>query len=164
MQGAEWISLLQLIPERLHNELILTTPTGIDLTLQQILRTEEAYLVVRGRVAGTNDAGRIFFVPYAQISFLGIQKQLKEEEVLAWYGATPRPRAASAAEPAAEAAEAAPPAEELAPGESEPAGETPVAEDGQPKPAAPRPVNKMELLERIRSRSHPGFRSTATGS
>ena len=81
MQNRAWIKLLQRIPPDRHDGLVLMATTGVEISIQTILRQEEDYLVLRGRMAGTTDSGRVFFIPYDQITYLGIVRELKEAEV-----------------------------------------------------------------------------------
>jgi hypothetical protein len=87
MQNRDWIDLFRLIPLDQHNTLVLTTASGMDVNLDTILRTEQDYLVFRGRVAGNTEDGRVFFLPYRQIDFLHINRQVKEVEIREMYGA-----------------------------------------------------------------------------
>ncbi|HEX4588375.1 MAG TPA: hypothetical protein VH120_00475 [Gemmataceae bacterium] len=98
MKNTDWIDLLRLIPEEQHNILVLTTLTGVDLNVETILRTEESYVVFRGRVSGITDEGRVFFVPYRQIDFLQINRTVKEAEIRRMYGDSPEPEAERAAQ------------------------------------------------------------------
>jgi hypothetical protein len=150
MQSDTWIALLHKVPSAYHDSLVLVTSVGLEVSLQTILRMEEQYLVVRGRMAGSNDTGRIFFIPYDQINFLGIQKVLKASEIRLMYGEPPG-EAEPDETPTAEASEAAP----AEPDKPEPAqkAEPVPAVEAPPKPAPPPRMSKSELLARIRSRS-----------
>jgi hypothetical protein len=86
MKNTDWINLLSLIPEEQQNTLVVTTKTGVDLNIEILLRTEETYLVFRGRVSGITDEGRVFFVPYGQIDYLQMNRQVKEAEIRRLYG------------------------------------------------------------------------------
>jgi hypothetical protein len=44
------------------------------------LRLDPECLALRGRLAGSTDAGRVFFVPYSHIDYFGFQQPLKEAE------------------------------------------------------------------------------------
>jgi len=88
MLSEDWIELLAMVPENQQNSLVLTTLTGVDLNIETILRAEPSYLVFRGRVSGQTDDGRVFFLPYRQIDYLQINRQVKEEEVRRMYGDT----------------------------------------------------------------------------
>jgi hypothetical protein len=54
-----------------------------------VLRTETNYLVFRGRVSGNTDEGRVFFLPYNQIDFVQINRQVKEVEIREMFGDQP---------------------------------------------------------------------------
>jgi hypothetical protein len=81
MQNLNWIDLFRLIPESRHNTLVLTTLSGVDLAIETVLRTEQTYLVFRGRVCGQSDDGRIFFLPYRQVDYLQINRSVSEAEI-----------------------------------------------------------------------------------
>jgi hypothetical protein len=86
MQNHDWIDLFRPIPAEQHNTLVLTTVSGIDLTIDTVLRTDPAVLVFRGRISGSTDDGRVFFLPYRQIDFLQINRQVKEIEIREMFG------------------------------------------------------------------------------
>jgi len=81
MQAPSWISLFKLIPSHLHDTLALITTTSIEVMVQRVLRVEQDYLVFRGRMSGTMDAGRVMIMPYDQISNVAFNKRMAEEEV-----------------------------------------------------------------------------------
>jgi hypothetical protein len=81
MQNTDWIELFHLIPADQQNILVLTTVSGMDLNIETILRTEPSVLVFRGRVQGSTDDGRVFFLPYRQIDFLQINRFVRENEI-----------------------------------------------------------------------------------
>ncbi|MBY0528076.1 MAG: hypothetical protein K2R98_32065 [Gemmataceae bacterium] len=164
MLGIGWMSLLEQIPVEQHDALGVMTTGGTMINVQSLMRMEEQYIVVRGRLVGTTDAGRTFFVPYDQIDCLFFQRFLREEEVQAWFGGLPVDRAArtlptQSAEPTPAAA-------------SDPA--TPTAPGATPAPSLPLPAaaqgittrsgavplpGKAAILERLRRRtpgSQPG--------
>src|SRR5436853_3906146 len=89
MQNTDWVDLFRLIPAEHHNTLVVTTLTGVDLNIELLLRTEEHYLVFRGRISGITDEGRVFFVPYRQIDYLQMNRQVKETEIRELYGGDP---------------------------------------------------------------------------
>ena len=86
MNSAAWISLFKRIPLAQHDKLSLVTTIGIELNIQNLMRLEEEYAVIRGRLAGTTDAGRLYFIPYDQINYLGVLRAVKEAEVEAMFG------------------------------------------------------------------------------
>ena len=95
MKNTDWIDLVRLIPDDQHNKLVVTTLTGVDLNVEIILRMEEQYIVFRGRISGITDEGRVFFVPYRQIDYMQINRQVKEAEIQADVRRKPGPVAAT---------------------------------------------------------------------
>jgi hypothetical protein len=149
MQGSVWTDLLRRIPAQLHDSLALGLVTGEEVVVQQLIRMEDDFLVVRGRMAGTTAEGRVMIVPFSHMSAIAFNKPMMEPEVQAIFG-----KAASAPPPSivtplpAEGAPAAPAALEKLP--SLPASSSPIpALNGQPKP---QPPSKSVLLARLRQR------------
>lgn len=156
MTNEEWIDLIQLFPPQFHDNLVLTTQNGKEINVQFILRIEREYLVVRGRAAGSTDEGRPFFVPYDQITFIGMYRPVKDAQVLELYGQT-MPTADEGPQEMAAAPAVAEPPPEVKPQ---------VVEKPTPRPAPPAPTpapaptptglrpslaNKAAILERLRS-------------
>jgi hypothetical protein len=81
MSGPEWIELLNLIPEDQQNQLNVMCRSGVELSIDAIMRTEKSFLVYRGRVVGTTDDGRVFFTPYSEITSIYLNRYVKENEV-----------------------------------------------------------------------------------
>jgi hypothetical protein len=164
MENPEWIELFSLFPPIQHDKLMIQMTNGIEIAITSLLRLEGPYAVVRGRVAGTSDAGRVFFVPFDRISYLCFQKEVKEAAVLALFGQSPPAAPATPATPGADPAAEPAPTDGAAP--PTPA-ETPPDPPPEPVPAAaaaeadkpPRPqtpelgVDRNQLLERIRARA-----------
>jgi hypothetical protein len=86
MQSAPWIVLLKKLPVEQHNQLMLVTTSGIEMAIQTVLVLDGECLVFKGRVSGCQDAGRLFYVPYDRIEFVGFNRVVTEEEFKAWYG------------------------------------------------------------------------------
>ena len=135
MQNGGWADLLRLIPENLHDRLVLMTADGSEVAVQDFIRLEREYLVLRGRVAGTSDTGLAFFIPYDRIVFARFYKPVPEDVVYGLYGLTPPER--KPVEGPQEAKEEKPP---------EPAEAAPAAPAGN--------VNRKELLQLLRNRVH----------
>jgi hypothetical protein len=168
MQSAAWIGLLQRIPPAQHDNLMLLTTTGMEIALQGVLRVEEEFLVARGRMSGT-DQGRILFIPFNQITYLGFQKAVKEVEVRAMFGAVIPEPVVAATRPEAPAPPA--PVPEATPSAAEPAPAKAAELPAPPPPPEPAPVprsgaplssgqvrlpDKKAILERLRARSQAG--------
>src|SRR5262249_44881202 len=81
MQASAWLTIVQKIPRSQHDNLVLMTTTGLEIVIQGILRVEPEFLVLRGRMSGTPDTGRILFMPFDQITYLGFHKRITEAEV-----------------------------------------------------------------------------------
>lgn len=145
MQSSQWVTLLARIPAALHNTLVLITTVGTEVAVQDIFRLEDEYVVLRGRMSGTTDAGRVFFIPYDQVHYIGFQKPLKQEDVLALYGDAPAPPAPAPAPAEVRPAEVTEPAPQA---KAEPA---PPPEQA-PAERPPKPPSKVLLLERVRAR------------
>ena len=138
MQRTTWLKLLRTIPDTQHDNLLAITTNGTELAIKGLVRMEEEYLIVRGRVTGvTEEGGGIYFLPLANIEYLGFQRPVKEPELISWFGGT---EAAKADASKAAAAREEPPPETITP---------PPPAPGQQLPGV---AAKAALLERLRAR------------
>lgn len=80
MHNPAWVKLLSHIPASEHAKLMLVTTSGTEITIQCLLRLDPECLALRGRLAGSTDAGRVFFVPYSHIDYFGFQQPLREAD------------------------------------------------------------------------------------
>ncbi|MFO0968520.1 MAG: hypothetical protein U0793_23430 [Gemmataceae bacterium] len=157
MHGAGWIDVIRRFPPALHDVISFATVSGSEIMAQDILRLDEDFIVLRGRMGGTQDAGRIIVLPYAHIVDLMVSKQLKDEEVQAIFGGEPlvfatparkdAPQEKEEGEGNAEQAPAAPP--NLATIALQPQSAAASTDNSAPKPAQ---VSKTILLARLRQR------------
>lgn len=135
MQNFAWVALLRQIPEEQHNQYMIFTTSGTEIAVQSLLRIEQEVVVVKGRLSGSQDAGRVFFVPYERIDYFGTQQPMKDSDFNETFNSLVLPSAAQP-DPA---------------GQSESAGVL-----GQAGPARPdsgqRPAIRSEVLERYRNR------------
>lgn len=170
MLGPAWIALLRRIPAGQHDMLAFVLNTGIEIALQSIQRLERDFVVVRGRMTGSMDTGRLMVLPYDQINCLAFTKPISESDMKAILGspgslagqveiALPQQPVASA--PAGEpldlaaanaqlAAENGPPSAAQEPVAAAEVG--PPAADVAPTAAKPAPISKTILLARLRAR------------
>ncbi|MSQ97375.1 MAG: hypothetical protein EXR98_22870 [Gemmataceae bacterium] len=81
-----WIAMFRQIPIALHDTLALGLTTGSEIVIQRIVQLASNFMIIRGRLAGTQDAGRIVLIPYEQLAFLAVQRDLKDAEVEAIFG------------------------------------------------------------------------------
>lgn len=147
MHSRSWITLLERIPKDQQDQYSLVTSSGTEISLQNILRMEEDYVIVRGRLAGTTDMGRVYLVPYDQLNYVGSQKELNEGQIQALCGTLPAmpPRPCPPAVP------------------ESPAGESPESFSPEQEAArvadSPRPAERLAipgkeiLLQRLRART-----------
>ncbi|HLJ94150.1 MAG TPA: hypothetical protein VKU02_13265 [Gemmataceae bacterium] len=163
MQNTAWIALFRRIPTEQHNMLAVVTTVGIEINIQDLVRIEEDHLVIRGRLAGTTDNGRIFFLPYEQLSYLGFTKEMKDAQVRVLYGDTPP---AGEPEPKTDISSVetvlAPPPVEAAPVPADPSKpEPPAAPVEMPSPSPFMKIpRKSGVLERLRARAQLSKTST----
>jgi hypothetical protein len=133
-----WIAMFRRIPASLHDMLALKLQAG-ELVLQKIVKLDPEFLVVRGRLAGTQDTGRIVMIPWEKIIYLTVQRELKDTEVEAMFGQALETFAAAPVPTAA--------APEPAPAEKP----TPAAEPAAP-PKKPSTTSKSVLVAKLRER------------
>lgn len=132
MRGVTWAALLRHIPETQQDGLSVVTKAGTEITINNILRIDHDLFAFKGRLAGTQDAGRLFFMPYDNIDYLGYQRAVKDTEYQETFGNLVLPEPAETA--------SAPIMIEAPPG----------------LPARAPAVLKSAVLERFRSRSAQG--------
>lgn len=133
MQNQEWIDMFRVIPEEHHNEVVLVLQNGSELAIDTFFRFEPNFIVARGRVAGTTDENRAFFVPYNQMLYYRIERVMKIEELEEFFNTRPSQPANGTANGAA--------------GATIPSTVTPVPAPAVPLDAA---ATRNALLERIR--------------
>jgi hypothetical protein len=155
MQADLWKALLRSIPEEHLDNLMLMTAQGTEVNVQAILRMDEQVVILRGRLAGSNDAGRIFILPYEHFDHIGFQRPLTDAQLQAIFGIVPV--AAPPKAPEAPPPPAAEPAPEPGPPPAAPAPQ-PVAVVAPPTPPAvpgllARLPSKSKIIQRLRQRA-----------
>jgi hypothetical protein len=139
MHNTAWVKLLRHIPASEQAKLMMVTTSGIEIAIQSFLRIDPECLALRGRLAGSTDGGRVFFVPYAHIDYVGFQQPLKESEFQELFGNL---EALGATLPSAAVAAPPPPTNPVAP-----VAPTQVTPSRNPS------TIKSTVLEKFRSRS-----------
>jgi hypothetical protein len=124
-----------------HDSLVLVTANRTEIAVQQLLRIDDDFVTVRGRIAGSQDAGRVFFVPFIKIDNVRFQREVKEAEFHDMFADFDAPAAPEPPPPVQET-----PVPPVAPSIST---KTPV------------PI-KSAVLERFRNRSTPGSNQGVT--
>jgi hypothetical protein len=150
MRAELWKALLRRIPEQLVDNLALKTANGPEVNVQAILRLDDDIVILRGRIAGSNDTGRIFLLPYEHFDHIAFQRPLSDEQLQEAFGIAPAPPAVPAV-PEPSPTEAAP-----APSAEPPPAATLSVAAPSPAPAAAvlaRLPTKAEIIKRLRQRT-----------
>jgi hypothetical protein len=181
MRHASWAKLFRHIPAEHQNTMMLVTKAGVEITLTSILRVDHELVVIKGRLAGSQDTGRVYFISFDNIDYVGYAREVKDEEFHEVYGslefstpaaavtftaapaeAPPAPAPVPKPEPGPEPV-AAPPANgtkdaapPVAPSDATASEAAPPRKSGKPISLGRIPI-KSEVLERFRARnSDPG--------
>jgi hypothetical protein len=160
MLNASWATLLRQIPADQHDQLMLRTANGTEISVQNLLRIDFEFVVVKGRLSGSQDNGRVFILPYGNIDYFGINRFVKDEEYTALFATVVIPDPEAKAAPPAPAAAATPPA----PAPTGAMGKPTVADASLQVIRPSRPSSssvKSSVLERFRSRNNPSAASFA---
>jgi hypothetical protein len=145
MLNASWATLLRQIPADQHDQLMLRTANGTEIAVQNLLRIDYEFVIIRGRPAGSQDSGRLFILPYHRIDYFGINRSVRDEEYAALFASVVIPDPDARTAPPPPAAPAAPaPAEKLT---------VPDATLQVVKPSRHGTPVKSAVLERFRTRN-----------
>lgn len=150
MNDRAWEAVLRHIPAAQQDQFSLVTTSGTEISLQSLLRIEADFVVAKGRLAGSQDQGRVFFIPYANIDYFGTSQPIKDEEFHQMFDDLQLPRL----EPADVGQAVAPPVAPVAPVAPLPPGIVAVAPSQHG--SGLRPPIRSEVLERYRSARTPG--------
>jgi hypothetical protein len=150
MQSSAWIQLLRQIPAENHDKIVLMTSNGTDINLQAVLRLEKDYVALRGRLAASTEAGRVFFVPYDQLCLIGFREGVPEAKIMQMFGSAVPGAAAAVAPEALPAAGEGP----LPEGDGNGSSPAPVSESAKSSRTSLAPA-KAALLERLRRARGP---------
>ena len=90
MQATPWVDMLRLVPEAERTKLVIVLVNGTELCIDTIIRYEDTFVVMRGRVGGQVEEARGFFVPYDQMLYLRLDRIMTVEELEAYFS-TPSP-------------------------------------------------------------------------
>jgi hypothetical protein len=157
MQGSGWIGLFKQIPSNLHDALALGLSTGIEIVVQQLLRLDDDFMVLRGRTSGSNDGGRIMILPYGHLVSIAFNRRMMATEVEEIFGPSQfaAPHKAEhedgdepLPEQAVEPTVADKPHDKKTP--------LPDGANGAKKPGDPQKISRSILLARLRERLQQG--------
>ena len=143
MLNASWATLLRQIPADQHDTLMVRTVNGTEIAVQTMLRIDYEFVIFKGRLAGSQDTGRLFILPFNNIEYFNINRDVKDEEYNTLFAALAIPE--PDARPAAPATPGAPTAKLT------------VMDGGPPSPLSKshrggKPV-QSSVLERFRTRN-----------
>jgi hypothetical protein len=148
------MDMFKRIPEVMHAQVNLVLRNGFVISVDGVVRFEDAYVVIRGREGGTSDEGRGFFVPFDEICYVRIERPLRLGELKLMYGETGfmdlEDRLAAQGEALAEPAKQtkSPSDTPMAPMPTPPPSTTPTPVATATDPAS---IAKQNLLDRIRA-------------
>jgi len=94
MHGSDWLALMRKIPVDLHDAVAVTLTNNTELVVQQVFRIDREFMVLKARISGTTDAVRVAVVPYHQIAFVSMLREVPEANVFKLFGqgvASPAP-------------------------------------------------------------------------
>jgi hypothetical protein len=142
MRREDCMELFKRIPEEMHPQVNFVLANSFVLTVEAVARFEPTYVVFRGREGGTSDDGRAFFVPYEEICYVRIEREVRMGDLKRMFGETGYLDAEDRLNATAEPAEA-----------------NGTGPDKATPPPTPMPVNasdpasiaKQNLLDRIRA-------------
>jgi hypothetical protein len=138
-----WINMFRRIPANLHDGLTVALRSGAEVAIQTILKLEPDFIIMRGRLTGTQEGGKIMMMPYVEMTVLSLPRPLKDTEVEAIFGKGDPPALIDLPPVGADAAIAAPAAKEAT--ESVPAAAVSPAKK-------PEQQSKSMLLAKLRER------------
>jgi hypothetical protein len=76
-----WPTIFQSFRPEDHKFLVVSTNNGLEVAVQEVTRIEEGLVMIRGRISGTADSGRLFLLPYSQLSSVYVNRPVRLEEV-----------------------------------------------------------------------------------
>jgi len=85
MRREDVADLFHRLPDNDLSKMHLVMQAGLNVCIDCVMRMEPHYAVVRGREAGNQDDGRLFFVPFEQIVYIRLERNVKAAEVEEWY-------------------------------------------------------------------------------
>src|SRR5579871_6912696 len=80
MRSSVWVSLIRIFPPEIQEKLMAVMTSGNEINISGVIRFEQDFLVVRGRLAGTTDDAGVVFVPYDRIDYIGFRVPMKDQD------------------------------------------------------------------------------------
>jgi hypothetical protein len=143
-----WITLFRRIPESMHDGLAIGLRSGVEVAIQTILKLEPDFIILRGRLTGTQEGGKTLMMPYTEMTVLSIARPMKDTEIEAIFGKGDPPALIALPPVGADAPAAAAPAE--------PPAKVATVNDSaaavNPPPRKPEQQSKSVMLAKLRER------------
>ncbi|MCS6977406.1 MAG: hypothetical protein NZM31_10420 [Gemmatales bacterium] len=86
MTDREWSELFRKVPEEAQNALLIGLHNGTNIAVQDFLRVDDRFLLLRGRIAGTSDTGQMFCLPYDKLLYCCVTRPLPENVIVQIFG------------------------------------------------------------------------------
>lgn len=86
MKREHWVSFFQKLPETMHDQVVFSLSTGIDVFNQRFLVYADDYLLIRGRLGGTDESERIFMVPWEELKMVFFSRPVDDEILVKTFG------------------------------------------------------------------------------
>lgn len=86
MQASEWTKLISSIPDDCWEGMFLELNTGMNLAVQRVMKYTDEYILLRGRVGGTDEEDRLFIVPYESLMMVMFTRSMDDEKIISIFG------------------------------------------------------------------------------
>lgn len=86
MTVEQYIQLFKSLPEAEVEMLMIAMNNGMEIAVQRIMRYEEHYMLVRGRLGGTEEGELIFLIDYSNITFVYFLRPIDDVRVQSIFG------------------------------------------------------------------------------
>jgi hypothetical protein len=80
MQNVSWATLFHHIPPERQLGMILVTRAHTEIAIQSFMRIDHEFVAVKGRLSGSQETGRVFFIPYSEINYLGFMNAVTDND------------------------------------------------------------------------------------
>lgn len=81
MEAAAWKQLFESIRIEDQECLVVSVDGGLEVAVQSVAKVEDEVVLLRGRVSGQADSGRIFVVPYDRLNSVYVNRYVQVEEI-----------------------------------------------------------------------------------
>lgn len=81
MDACSWQLLFNSFRPDDHDSLVLSVSGGLEVAVQNVSRVEDDLVLVRGRISGQEDGGRLFIIPYSKLNSVFVNRVVAHEEV-----------------------------------------------------------------------------------